>query len=85
MKAALLAAALASSLAGLAAPRAHAMSYSYQVEKRQIVVNATGEIAPNEVDLFRQWALSLPPAFLKVSPQVARLREARLRDCPSPE
>lgn len=72
MRTALFAVALASSLAGMAAPRAHAMSYSYRMEEGQIVVNATGEIMPNEVDLFTQWASSLPPAFLKANTPIAK-------------
>ena len=55
--------AAAMAAAALYAGSANAMTYSYRMAGRQIVVNATGEIMPNEIDLFTRWGLSLPPGF----------------------
>ena len=52
--------AAAMAAAALYAGSANAMTYSYRMAGRQIVVNAIGEIMPNEIDLFTRWGLSLP-------------------------
>ena len=39
------------------------MTYSYRMAGRQIVVNATGEIMPNETELMTQWTVTLPVAI----------------------
>jgi hypothetical protein len=57
----LLAAAVAA--AALYAASANAMTYSYRMAGRQIVVNATGEIMPNETELMTQWTVTLPVAI----------------------
>ena len=52
--------AAAMAAAALYAGSANAITYSYRMVGRQIFVNATGEIMPNEIDLFTRWGLSLP-------------------------
>lgn len=59
----LLAAAFAA--AALCASSADAMTYSYRKVGQSIVVDAVGEIMPNELELFQQWGWSLRMAILK--------------------
>lgn len=70
MKKLLLAAAFAAiSLGGAAHSPAYAMNYKYRLVEDhavpKVVVDASGEIMPNEVALFAAWGASLPPDVLK--------------------
>jgi hypothetical protein len=46
---------------------ADAMTYSYRSVGQKIVIDAVGEITPNESALLANWILSLPPAMLHTS------------------
>jgi len=55
--------AAAAAAAALYASSANAMTYSYRMAGQKIVVDAVGEIMPNETELMAQWMKTLPVAI----------------------